>query len=254
MDNSISALAIDSDVSCEHDFDLSCDTCRLRSLCLPANLHPEEIAALESVIDDRRIYPVNQLVYEEQQPFIALYAVVTGAVKTYKSYGDGRTSIMGCHLPGDLFGFSGLNHEHYETSAMTLQHTSLCEIPFEDLQKVCREVPAVQSQLLHLMSHRIVDYQEHLNQLASKKMAGSRLAAFLLGLSARSQRHGGCAEQFQLPMSAKDVANYLGIRNETGSREFARLVRTGVINKRNREITILDMGLLRDAICGDKSP
>ncbi|RLQ23155.1 Crp/Fnr family transcriptional regulator [Seongchinamella sediminis] len=249
MDNQLATLAVDAGVVCDHDFDVSCDTCRLRSLCLPANLRPEEVAALESVIEKRPTYPARSVVYKDQQPFAALFAVVSGAVKTYKLHSDGKVSIVGCHLPGDIFGFSGVDSKRYLTNAMTLEDSCLCVIPFADLEEVCREVPELQSQLLQLMSHRIIDYQQHVAQLAGKKMAQSRLAAFLLGLGARSLRHGGCDQQFQLPMSGQDIANYLGIRTETCSREFARLVKAGVIAKRNRKITVLDQQQLRAMVC-----
>ena len=249
MDNQISTLAVDARVACDHEFDVSCDTCRLRSLCLPANLWPQEVAVLESVIEERSIFPAKSMVYQDQDPFTALFAVVSGAVKTYKNHSDGQISIVGCHLPGDIFGFSGVDQAHYLTNAMALEDSCLCVIPFAELEQVCRQVPSLQSQLLHLMSHRIVDYQAHLTQLSSKKMAKSRLAAFLLGLASRSLRHGGSAEQFHLPMSGQDIANYLGIRTETCSREFARLAKEGVILKRNRELTVLDPERLREAVC-----
>lgn len=249
MDDHLATLAVDTGVICDHDFDVSCDTCRLRSLCLPANLGPEQVAALERVIESRPLYSARTLVYEDQQPFSALFAVVSGAVKTYKQHRDGQVSIVGCHLPGDLFGFSGVDGERYLNNAMTLEDSYLCVIPFAELEQVCRDVPELQSQLLHLMSHRIIDYQLHMTQLAGKKMATSRLAAFLLGLAARSLRHGGSDRAFQLPMTGQDVANYLGIRTETCSREFARLVKAGVIAKRNREITVLDPEQLRAAVC-----
>ncbi|TDG14091.1 cyclic nucleotide-binding domain-containing protein [Seongchinamella unica] len=249
MDNPLSTLAVDASVICDHDFDVSCNTCKLRALCLPAHLWPEEVAALESVIEERPFFPARTLIYEDQQKFTALFAVISGAVKTYRNHSDGQTSIMGCHLPGDIFGFSGVDQSHYLTNAIALEDTCLCVIPFGELERVSREVPGLQSQLLHLMSHRIIDYQEHLGQLSSKKMAKSRLAAFLLGLASRSAQHGGSGDHFHLPMSGQDIANYLGIRTETCSREFARLARAGVISKRNREITVHDHQQLRAAVC-----
>lgn len=249
MKDQLSTLAVDTRVNCDHEFDVSCDTCKLRALCLPANLWPDEIAALERVIEERPFFPARTLIYRDQQEFTDLFAVVYGAVKTYKNHSDGQVSIVGCHLPGDIFGFSGVDQAHYLTNAMTLEDTRLCVIPFERLERACREVPSLQSQLLHLMSHRIIDYQEHLTQLSSKKMAKSRLAAFLLGIASRSMRHGGSAEQFHLPMNGQDIANYLGIRTETCSREFARLAKAGVITKRNRELTVLDPHQLREAVC-----
>ena len=244
-----STLVIGSDLHCDHDFKATCDMCRLRSLCLPAALRSDEIEALEQIIEYRRIFPAKSQIYRDKQKFTALFAVISGAVKTYKTYSDGKISITGCHLPGELFGFSGVNQAHYSTNARALEHTCICEIPFDELERVCRKVPGLQSQLMHLMSHRIVDYQEHLTQLTNRNKAKNRLAAFLLGLASRSVQRGESGKQIRLPMSGNDISNYLGISVETVSREFTGLARSGVIAKSNRDITILDIDRVRDSVC-----
>jgi CRP/FNR family transcriptional regulator len=233
------------DTVCDHDFSTSCEDCLLRGLCLPAALRPDEIAALESIIEYRRIFPANAYIYRKNDRFTALFAIISGAVKTYRTSSDGEISITGCHLPGDLFGFSGVDQEHYATSACALEQTTVCELPFDDIEDVCRDIPGLQSRLLHLMSDRLVDYQDHLMRLSSGSQATDRLAAFLLGLAHRAIRRGEPGTQFRLPMSARDISNYLGVRSETVSRGFSRLTRSGVIAKSKREITILDMNRLR---------
>lgn len=225
-----------------------CDVCRLRALCLPAGLQPDEIAVLESIIEYQRIIPAGKEIYRQEQPFTSLFAVLSGAVKTYQTYGEDKTSVTGLHLPGELFGFSGINEAHYLTSAMALQKSNICEIPFEQLERLCRDVPGLQSQLLHLMSHRINDYQQHLRQLAADTTATNRIAAFLLGLAHRSRRRGESATEFRLPATGHDISNYLGIRFETFSRNLNDLVRSGIITKDNRYIAIVDHERLKQAL------
>ena len=249
MDNLASDLVIGAALSCDHSFSPACDTCRLRTLCLPAALEPDDVAALESIIEYRRVFPTNAYIYRDKENFTALFVVISGAVKTYKSLGDGETIIIGCHLPGEMFGFSGVQNAHYSTTARALQHTCVCEIPFDELERVCRDKPGLQSRLLKVMSHRIIDYQEHLTQLANRNSAKSRLAAFLLGLAARSVRRGESGSLIRLPMSGHDISNYLAIRGETVSRVFASLVQSGVIAKTNRSVTILDSSRLRGIVC-----
>ena len=241
-----STLLACTDPSCGPENGARCDACRLRSLCLPAGLQPNEIAVLEGIIEYQRVIPAGTAVYHQDQPFTSLFAVLSGGVKTYQTLAEGKTSITGLHLPGELFGFSGINQAHYLTSAVALQKSNICEIPFDELENLCREVPGLQSQLLHLMSHRINDYQQHLRQLAADTTATSRIAAFLLGLAHRSRRRGESAVEFRLPATGHDISNYLGIRFETFSRNLNDLVRSGVIDKANRYITIVDReGLTR---------
>ncbi len=237
-----------TDPSCGPQQGARCDACRLRSLCLPAGLQPDEVAVLEGIIEYQCKFAAGAHIYKQDQPFASLYAVLSGAVKTYQSQGGEETSITGIHLPGELFGFSGINEAHYLTSAMALQESYVCEIPFDELESLCRTVPGLQSQLLHLMSHRINDYQQHLSQLSANTTATSRIAAFLLGLGHRSQRRGESSSEFRLPATGRDISNYLGIRLETFSRNLSELVRSGLIAKDKRYITILDHAGLREAL------
>jgi CRP/FNR family transcriptional regulator len=159
--------------------------------------------------------------------------------------------VTGCHLPGELFGFSGIGEGLYSLNAKALQPTWVCEFPFDELETSCRAIPGLQSRLLHLMSERIVDYQEHFSQLKSANPVEKRLAALLLSLSSRSARHGQSPTSIRLPMSGQDTASYLGVSAETVSREFSRLARNGTIAKSNRDVTILDLPRLRRTVCDE---
>ena len=234
---------------CAHQFDARCETCRLRSLCVPAALEGDELAALQDIIDYRRVVKANSHLYRAGQQFTAVYAIIFGAVKTYLDYGDGRTCVTGCYLPGELFGFSGINEDSYSFDAMALVKTCVCEIPFDDLEAVCRQVPGLQNRILHLMSHRIIDYQSHLDELRWANPAQNRLAAFLMSLSSRAVRRGESATAIRLPMTGQDIGNYLGISAEGVSRAFAGLVSSGAITKRSRDIGIIDMEQLRQLVC-----
>ncbi len=239
----------ETDLSCEHEFSLACQLCRLRALCLPAALTETEIVTLEGVIDDRRKVLANEHVYRAGDRFSAIFAIISGSVKTYESYRDGRVSVTGCHLPGELFGFSGINRGTYALNARALEDTWVCELPFDRLEAVCREVPEIQSRLLHLMSERIVSYQQHLAQLMGTNTAQKRLAMFLLSLSYRSVRRGESPTSFRLPMTGQDIGNYLGISAESVSREFTQMVKGHIITKNNRNVRILDTEKLRASIC-----
>lgn len=236
---------IATELHCVHDFDVHCDVCRLRAMCLPAALTPEEIEALERVIDQRLKIPAREYVYREGQSFTCIYAVIYGSVKTYFTDAENRAFVTSFHLPGELFGFSGIDKGSYAVNATALQDTGLCAIPFDELEETCRSLPGLQSRLLHMMSDRIVDYQRHFTQLRSANTVRKRVAGLLLSLSTRSARRRESASRIHLPMTGDDTASYLGISAETLSREFSRLSREGAIAKDKRDVTIQDMAQLQ---------
>ena len=240
---------ISRDLHCLHNFDLNCEMCRLRGMCLPAAISPQEIESLESLIDNRIEVPARATIYRKEQPFTHIFAVVYGAVKTYSTGNDGETCVTGLHLPGELFGFSGIHDGVYAVSAKALENSVVCAIPFDDLESCCRVIPGLKTRLLHLMSDRSIDYQQHFAHLSSGNAAQRRVATFLISLLSRAARRGLDSATVRLPMNGDDTASYLGITPETLSREFSRLARDGVIAKSGREITLLDKAQLHGVAC-----
>jgi CRP/FNR family transcriptional regulator len=249
--NKAIAELMGSELLCPHDFNISCQTCRMRSLCLPASLEPEELAKLEELIEHRRAIAAGEHLYLQNQPFTSLFAVLSGGFKAYTSHEDGWIMVTGCYLPGEVFGFSGIDDGHYLSSARALEQSVVCELPFADLENLCRIIPDLQSRLFQLMSRRLVEDDELAAQFLHKRPARKRIAAFLLSLSTRAARRGDSSTCLRLPMSRTDIGNFLGITLETVCRELARLERQQVIALHKRDLTILDLQRLREPICND---
>ena len=243
------AELVGPDLLCSHDFNVSCDTCRMRTLCLPAALDPDHLISLEGIIEHRRTLKSGDYLYQQNQAFTSLYAMLDGCIKTYTIHADGWTRITGCHLAGEIFGFSGIDEAYYRSTARALEDSIVCEIPFDDLEGLCRRIPDLQSRLLHLMSQRLVEDHELAAQFLHKRPARKRIAAFLLSLSTRAARRGDSTTKLRLPMSRTDIGNYLGITLETVCRELARLEKLGTIVLHKRDLTILDLPRLRAPIC-----
>lgn len=250
--NKAIAELMGSELLCPHDFNISCQTCRMRSLCLPASLEPEELSRLEELIEHRRVVEPGEHLYLQNQPFSSLFAILSGAFKAYTSHEDGWIRITGCYLPGEVFGFSGIDEGLYLSSARALEESVVCELPFDQLEDLCRIIPDLQSRLFQLMSRRLVEDDELAAQFLHKRPARKRLAAFLLSLSTRAARRGDSSTRMRLPMSRTDIGNFLGITLETVCRELARLERQGIIELYKRDLTILDLQRLRQPICSDE--
>jgi CRP/FNR family transcriptional regulator, anaerobic regulatory protein len=93
--------------------------------------------------------------------------------------------------------------------------------------------------LLAIISQKLLEEHEH--QSFTREVAEQRLISFLLQLSARYAKRGLSPSHFMLPMSRKDIANYLGLTSETVSRLFTRFREQGLIAGRGHEVRLLDM-------------
>ncbi|QIB64498.1 fumarate/nitrate reduction transcriptional regulator Fnr [Kineobactrum salinum] len=231
---------------CHQEFQVSCHTCRLSRICLPLAVNSGDLARLESIIERSRPLQKGELLYREKTPFQSIYAVRSGALKGFCGTRDGKEQVTGFYLPGEVLGMDGISNGHHASSALALETSAICEIPFDSLQRLSASLPGLQRHLFQLMSREITEDQL-LITLLGKNTAEERVATLLLSISRRNARRQLSASQFRLPMSRVDIGNYLGLTVETISRVFSRLQKNGVLRVDNKEIEILDPETLQRA-------
>jgi CRP/FNR family nitrogen fixation transcriptional regulator len=163
----------------------------------------------------------NVEIYGENEPAEYLYQVVTGAVRTYTVLADGRRQIGAFYVPGDVFGLETGETHHFSAEAMT--ETKVLVVKRSSLVALAARDTEVARQLWTLTARELERAQQHF--LALIKTAEERVAGFLLDMAARVS--GG--NQFDLPMSRQDIADYLGLTIETVSRTMTQLESTAAI-------------------------
>ncbi len=231
---------MDRDASAhKHSFQPHCASCSMSSICLPLAISDEEVDRIDRIVERGRPLRRGDHVFRAGEAFESLYAVRSGAVKTYTLTEEGEEQIMGFHLPGELFGMGGLSAGRHPNSAAALETSAICEIPFARMEPLSRDIPGLQRHLFQLMSREITEDQQ-LMILLSKKSAEERIASLLLGLSSRFKQRRLSPRTFRLPMSRGDIGNYLGLVVETVSRVFTRMQRSGVLEVAGKDVTILE--------------
>ncbi|MEJ2399360.1 MAG: fumarate/nitrate reduction transcriptional regulator Fnr [Gammaproteobacteria bacterium] len=223
---------------------VSCSQCSLSQLCMPRGLSEAEFDTLSSIIKRERPLQKGETLFELGQPFKSLYAIRTGSVKVFLPTNEGEEQIVGFHMPGELLGFDGMSQENHSCSAIALETTSVCELPYNTMHDLCQKLPELNDHFMALMSHEIVDEHAMMLMLA-RKTAEARMATFLVNISLRFSRRGFSSTEFNLPMSRNDIANYLGLAVETVSRIMTHLQDDGMIHVERRFVSILDMPRLK---------
>lgn len=234
-----------------------CDSCGLVSLCLPFSLNQNESEQLEKIIEKSPPLKKGSHLFHQGDPFTSIYAVRAGTIKTYTVTNEGEEQITGFYFPGELIGLNAIDTISYPISAKVLETTTVCEIPYEDLDHLSDRVPELRRQLIHSMGKEIREEQQMM-LLLSKKTAEERVATFLLKLSNRYKRRGYSASVFRLSMSRNEIGNYLGLAVETVSRIFSRFQKQLLIKVEGKEIEVLSLDELRQTAgenrFGEQSP
>ena len=130
---------------------------------------------------------------------------------------------------------------------MALEDSEVCVLPFAPLERMAMSMPALQHQLLRMISGDIS--RDHgLMLLLGSMTAEQRLAAFLLSLSRRHQRLGFSGSRFVLRMTREEIGNYLGLTLETVSRLLSRFQREGLLTVQQRDVEIRDTDRLMEMV------
>ena len=241
--NRKSSMANVSKFSPVRPMTLSCKDCSLAELCLPRGLNPSEFDQFMSMVRQRASRISGDILYRTGDTFRAIYAVKTGSIKTLISSSDGEEQITGFFMPGELFGFDGLDYGH-SCTAVALEPTLLCELPVASVDELAHQIPGLRREIFRMMSRKLSEKQSMLFLLGRRK-ADQRLATFLLSLSTRMQYRGLSGNEIRLSMSRHDVANYLGMASETVSRLLSRLSKEKVISVNGRTVVIENPVALR---------
>ncbi len=222
----------------------ACSQCNLRELCLPYGLTESEIEQIEAMVGVRRRVKRQQHLYRAGENFEAIYAIRSGFFKTDVLLEDGRDQVTGFQMAGEILGMDGISGETHTCNAVALEDSEICVIPFAHLERLSREIQALQRHFHQVMSREIV--RDHgVMMLLGTMRAEERLATFLLNLSQRFTTRGYSPAEFHLRMTRDEIGSYLGLKLETVSRAFSRFQEEGFISVQQKHIRILDISGLK---------
>lgn len=226
---------------------INCHDCAIRPHCFPVNLEDGELRQLDSIVQRSSPLQKGEHLFAAGEPLLQLYALRSGALKTYLLSREGEEQITGFHLPGDVLGLDGLGSFRHPSFAVALETSMVCSIPLARLEELAGSMPRLRAELLRVMSEAI--HADHQQLRLTRKPAEERLAAFILDLARRFHQLGYSAQNFILPMSRCEIANYLGLTSETVSRLLARYRDKGLLEIDGREVRLKDIPRLQQ-MCG----
>lgn len=232
------------EAKCPNNGLIHCGDCRMNALCLPIALQSHEIDRLNEIVERGRPLQKGEYIYHAGDGFKSIYAVRSGAIKGFTVNNEGIEQVTGFYLPGEVFGMDGIGHPNHINSAMALETSSICEIPFSRMEDLSIKIPSLQRHFFTLMSREITSDQQLITML-SKNSAEERVATLLTSISARNARRNLSGVRFRLPMSRADIGNYLGLTVETVSRVLSRFQKQKLLTVDNKEIEIIDYTKLR---------
>ncbi len=224
--------------------EVACQACGLDPICAVLDYSEPESGVPEGVLLRRRPLGRGKPLYREGDVFHSIYAVKSGSFKSQVSRTDGRTQVVGFHLPGELIGVEAMSGDRYLCTARALENSSVCELRIDRLPESNRSPQAIQQSIIEILGREVTFGHELVSSLVHQS-AEQRIAGFLLNLSERLHRRGIPNQDFNLGMSRSDIASYLGLASETVSRILSKLQQHRLIRLQHRRARLLDPAALK---------
>ncbi len=233
------------------NLEVSCARCNLRETCLTGGVPAEDLERVENIVYARRRIKRGERLFSAGDEFRCVYAVRSGFFKTSVVDGEGREQVTGFFMSGELLGMDGLAGGRYAGTAIALEDSDVCAMPYYLIEEIGREVPSLQRRLHSVLAREIV--RDHgVMLLLGSMSAEERLATFLINLSKRFVRRGYSGSSFALRMTREEIGSYLGLKLETVSRLLSAFHKDGLIEVRLKQVCIVDIkGLERVLAPGD---
>lgn len=201
----------------------------------------------------KRLFKANQPVFHQGQLATHLYEVTSGFLMLSKMTEDGRRHIVEIVPPGWICGFSAAGA--YDASCEALADTTVISYKKSDIEKFSSGTE--QNRFLRQAERQICALHDH-GLMLSRKSAQERVAAFLMRF-VPGRGVPNCAGPalsddsavVDVPMSGREIGDFLGLNAETVSRAITALERDQVVarahGKRN-SFRIIDVcGLCKSA-------
>ncbi len=226
--------------------EVACDHCAMFGLCEEAGLS-RDTALLEQLVSRRTALPRTAELFQKDAPFHDIYAVKSGALAAVGEDEKGKRKVFGFYFPGDMLGLDAINSGHYQNTVVALEKSSVCRLHYESAPLLGEYQAGFYQQLIQAMSHRL-NCERWSSQLLATQSTEQRLAAFMVYLCSQFKARGLPHMAFRLPMTRRDIADYLGMAMETVSRSFSSLQKKGIVALQGRNTQINDVdGLLEIA-------
>ncbi|MGA9334383.1 MAG: helix-turn-helix domain-containing protein [Rudaea sp.] len=183
----------------------------------------------------------GQHVYRPGDAPKCVYFVQHGTLRTYLPSEGQYEQTTGFHSAGKLLGLDALVNRPMRGGANALDATLVQQISVHMIEACVGDSAPLRLQLMEAMYDEIASSEAHV--LVHRYGASRRLAHFIV-------RAAGESAMLNLPMSHKEIGNYLSLAPETLSRALARFQHCGWLSAKGHSIEILDRAALEQIASG----
>ena len=212
----------------------------LNSIPYFSGMSPAEIDSIKRFIFEKK-FERGEVVLLEGEPAEALFLVVSGVVKVFKTSVEGKEQILNLVRPGESFNGvplfdDGLN----PASAEAMGPVVLYGIRKDDLHAILEDYPQVAMNIIKELAGRVRQLVSLVEDLSFKHVIG-RVAKILL-------ESAGDGTSPRPRLTQQEMAAMAGTAREVVARSLKALEEEGAIRLERHRITITDREALIEMV------
>jgi len=218
-------------------FDLSCDSCTIRTHPLFRHLEEQE---LQEIMLNKitETYKRGSIVYQEGNRMKGFCCVQSGIIKIYQTVFDGKEQIIRFAKPGDIIGYrSVVSNEPACTTTEVIEEAILCHIPAEILLNLVKTNSNFAVELMKLTCKELGEANSYITDIAQKTVK-ERLAEILIHLD--DEFGEDLQGVLKISLTREELSNIVGTATESIIRLLSEFKSLGYIEINGRKIKILD--------------
>ncbi|MDL2238339.1 Crp/Fnr family transcriptional regulator [Christensenellaceae bacterium OttesenSCG-928-K19] len=192
----------------------------------------------------------RQVILHEKQEQSSVYMLADGAVSVYKTSAGGEKKILMLLRAGAVINGGALSVDLSDAGCETLKESFVLCIPVQDfLRAMSEDFPLVRA-VLDAANSKISRLQRHLKNTPNSVVGEKKLAAKLYKLAVDFGVNGAYGTTIDLDLSVTYLADMLGQKRETVSRQLKVLRENGFVKSAGQAFVIPDMDRLSDFFHG----
>ncbi|ACL18769.1 cyclic nucleotide-binding protein [Desulfitobacterium hafniense DCB-2] len=203
----------------------------LAQVSLFKGIETEELPKMLNRLNARKVsYKKNDVILREGQSVHSVGIMLSGKVKVVKEDFKGNTNVMTFIEPGAMFAeaYACTQTANLPFTVLSVMETKILWIDYRKIISTCTSACESHEKLIENMMKALASKSILLNQKIehiSKRTTQEKLLTYLFDQSKKSG-----SNEFEIPFSRQELADYLCVDRSAMSNELCKLQREGVLN------------------------
>lgn len=218
--------------------------CHIKENALFTGLSDAQLDAFKEAVVINH-HKKREIVFMEGDDCSGIHIIRTGRVKIVTSSSTGKEQIISIMNPGDLLGFEVFyNGRVYRHSAVAMEDCELCYVERNSFFRILENEPGIARKLILSLGRELNHAYERIGYMGLLN-AREKLAHLLYTLASQYGVKEAEGVRLNLTLSRLEIAELLGITQETSIRLLKSFKEEGVLEIKRKEIIIKSMASLK---------